>query len=103
MMQDRCNGFSGRRYTISTQVKACQRLPLPPWSLFTQPADYLAPAFRVNECGVGWAKEGNAIGGVKKDLIRAVSPWKKMAAEIAPVKRVCSTFDARRFKDGLAS
>jgi hypothetical protein len=62
----------------------------------------LAPAFRVNECGVGWAKEGDAIGGVKKDLIRAVSP-SKMAAEIAPVKRVFSTFDARRFKGGLAS
>jgi hypothetical protein len=85
MMQDRCNGFSGQALHHLNASEAC-------WPAFTQPVNRLAGGFvsRSFECGVGWAKEGDAIGGVYRicfapyHLQRWQQTWQQM-------KRVFST------------
>jgi len=69
MMQDRCNGFSGQALHHLNASEACQPCYTARESLGG------CECFAFSQCGVRWAKEGDAIGAMEI-LKTAVSPSK---------------------------
>jgi hypothetical protein len=103
MMQDRCNGFSGQALHHLNASESVPTIASPALVAFYTARGSLGACV---SCQRMWGRMGEGRGcdwrREKRSDSRRIT-FTKMAAEIAPVERVFSTFDALTFKDGLAS